>query len=103
MPQNVENLDKKNVGVAPESGAYLHIKYTITTTEDNNNLSSEEFETYYGLADIFGNQSLKFAEGSQYTLSIEIAPDVINFKTSIDENSWDSQSVNPESGDIAIK
>lgn len=90
MPQTVAHLDTKNVGVQPASGVYLHIKYTITTGTGAA-ASSEVFETYYGLADIFGNTALALNEGSQNTLAITIAPDVIEFEVSTDANGWDNK------------
>lgn len=98
MPQTVNLLDKKNVGVAPPSGVYLHIRYTITTGSENN-ASSEVFETYYGLADIFGSTNLNLNEGSQNTLAITISPDVIEFEVETEANGWDNQDepvVEPE-------
>lgn len=90
MPQEVEELEGvMNVGIQPESGVYLYIQYTITTNE-NGVESSEVFKTYYGLANIFGAETLEFNEGRQNTLAVTISPDVIEFEVETDELGWDN-------------
>ncbi|MBQ5911609.1 MAG: fimbrillin family protein [Bacteroidaceae bacterium] len=94
IPQLVENKSASaNVASAPNNGeVYLQIKYTV---------DSEEYETYYSLAQAFGiafdnqdndTENLAFNEGWQNTLTITISPDEITFTG--DVAAWDNKNNN---------
>ena len=99
IPQTVDYTAWMNQGTAPNV-PYIYIDYNVTTTE-NSETFTENFKSYYGLADIFGNAALNFAEGGQYTLSVSIAPDVIEFNTT--ETPWTEQHTQGENPDVDIK
>lgn len=85
IPQTVSYIAWMNQGTIP-SVPYLYIDYNVETTGNGSSVSTENFKSYYSLADIFGDHNLVFAEGGQYTLSVSIAPDVIEFDT--EEKPW---------------
>lgn len=91
IPQLLKNTEETvNKGVPPVTDAYIYINYTV---------DGEEYQTYYGLAQVFGvakNSDLAFNEGWQNTLTINIAPDAILFDAAVAE--W-SDSIE-ESEDI---
>ncbi len=92
IPQVVAHTDWMNQGTPPTNGEpYIYIDYNIATT--GTGASTENFKSYYSLADIFGNANLNFAEGGQYTLSVIIAPDAIEFETT--ETAW-TQGLTPD-------
>ena len=90
-----------NKGTAPTTATvpYIYIDYNITTT--GTSTSTENFKSYYSLADIFGNDNLNFVEGGQYTLSVSIAPDAIEFETT--ETSWTEEHTQGQTPDINIE
>ncbi len=80
IPQLQTNTEGTvNKGSAPTTDAYIYINYTV---------DGEVFESYYGLAQVFGiakDANLAFNEGWQNTLTINIAPDAILFDTKVAE------------------
>ena len=80
IPQLQTNTEATvNQGSAPTTDAYIYINYTV---------DGEVFESYYGLAQVFGTpktENLAFNEGWQNTLTINIAPDAILFDTKVAE------------------
>lgn len=74
IPQAQKNVSgSNNVASAPSNEAYIQIQYTV---------DREPYETYYSLAhafDISSGSDLKFNEGWQNTLTIDIVPNVIRF------------------------
>lgn len=98
IPQTVDHDTWMNKGTAP-TVPYIYIDYNITTT--GTSTSTENFKSYYSLADIFGDTNLVFAEGGQYTLSVSIAPDVIEFETT--ETSWTDKHPQDGTPDINIE
>ena len=100
IPQTVDYSDWMNKGTAPNL-PYIYIDYNVVTT--GTDPSTENFKSYYSLADIFGDADLVFAEGGQYTLSVSIAPDVIEFDT--EEEPWVENNTKDENSmpDIDIQ
>lgn len=89
MPQSQDKADgiTNNANAPTNDAAYLHIVYTVSGTEGD----SEEFEAYYGLADVLATANepaFNFNEGWQNTLNITISPDIIAFD--VEESVWDS-------------
>ena len=101
IPQEVTYLEWMNKGTAPTTATvpYIYIDYNITTT--GTSTSTENFKSYYSLADIFGDATLVFAEGGQYTLSVSIAPDAIEFETT--EKSWTEKPTQGQTPAINIE
>lgn len=100
IPQTVDHEVWMNQGTAP-TVPYIYIDYNVETTGNGSSVSTENFKSYYSLADIFGDEELVFAEGGQYTLSVSIAPDVIEFETT--ESPWIEKNTQGQTPDINIE
>ena len=98
IPQTVSRTAWMNQGTAP-TVPYIYINYNVVTT--GTDASTENFKSYYSLADIFGDTELVFAEGGQYTLSVSIAPDAIEFETT--ESPWIEKNTQDQTPDINIE
>lgn len=103
IPQEVTYLEWINKGTPPTTATvpYIYIDYNVVTTGTGSDASTENFKSYYSLADIFGDASLDFAEGGQYTLSVSIAPDAIEFTTT--ESPWIEKNTQDQTPDIDIE
>lgn len=95
IPQEVAyaaDVDLAGTGLSAESAPYLNIKYTV---------NGENFNYFYNLADMFNgaesDESIKFCEGWQNNLTINIGMAEINFDAQVYE--W----VNKETGSFDVE
>jgi hypothetical protein len=94
IPQEVAyvaNVALNGTGLSAESAPYLNIKYTV---------NDENFNYFYNLADMFNaaeTTNVKFCEGWQNNLTINIGMAEINFDAQVYE--W----VNKESGTFNVE
>lgn len=94
IPQEVAyvaNVALNGTGLSAESAPYLNIKYTV---------NDENFNYFYNLADMFNaaeTTNVKFCEGWQNNLTINIGMAEINFDAQVYE--W----VNKETGEFDVE
>ena len=94
IPQEVAyvaDVDLAGTGLSAESAPYLNIKYTV---------NGEGFNSFFNLADMFNADAatnVKFCEGWQNNLIINIGMEEINFTADVYE--W----VNKESGSFNVE